>query len=636
MQYPTMFTTNLSVHAGERGFFELSREALMRNSRTLACDDVMRWCSKLVQDGIFQGPGRICDRKQEKKEQQEQEEKEGDTEEKQGGEKEEEEDEDDPRARAWDENLPKVLSAADAQGFGLATSRRAWRQTLEMVTSIEMLRGLHPMTVHLEPVEGEDMMLHAIDTRLVRVCSSLDSRLWVALPVVLKIKQEGVTPGTIEQMKLNLLRRDTIVDQTTSEPDIGWWIMPESEVYVYMTDSPDVHCGKPVSKVQRQIPERAREQINNSTMSMTNLVNGRPPIPIERKDAGGGRKRLRGEGSGEEEGQSNNHARTGLADDENPMASERAIDATAPRIHDVPSTFNQYTDVRRRQRRDEEKKAETDDWAAEGLMYNPHDAGDVMGDLELKERKLFLREGETIGQTQLPVPPAYYNEQRAHRRYAAAAEWGIPLGVLHNYSMFASSAEGKAGLSALGNKGSGMGGATSSTKSTAWSIWEQTKSSAMSALEDWSVRVLERMWGASSKKRALAHMDSAMKDFDDTEGAFQASIAEDDVEVADGKREERKRNKTRRVDEALSELKAQPSAKWVFRLKRVIPFEEMKQLFVENIVTSEGLLQSAIDRGIPRKFLEKSDAVEKARKSRNEPEPKAGAAGDKAKPKPTE
>ena len=352
-------------------------------------------------------------------------------------------------------------------------------------------------------------------------------------------------------------------------------------------------------------------------MSMTNIMNGRPPVVIEKKDAGGAKKRLRGEGSGEEEGQTNLNARTGISADDD-MVAEKAIEAGAPRIIDEPSPWNKYLDVeRRRQKRAEQQEF---DWAADGLMYDPKEEG--LTKIQLDDRLAPIREGWSVGQAQLPVPPAYYNEQRAHRRYAAASEWGIPLGVLTNYSMFASSAEGKAGLTALGNKGSGLGGATSSTKSTAWSIWETSRRNTMAALESWSVDVLGRMWDEEGAERCI---EQATRSFDEEEAGFRASIENDELDVREAKVQERQREKDRCMTTAAEELRAQSKQRKMFRLKRVVPFEEMKQLFVENIVTADGLLQSAIERGVPRKFLEQPAAVEKARKSRNEPEPKKPA-----------
>ena len=220
-----MLILNLAVWAAQLGFFEVGRDRLMSYNRTLACDDVMRWCSTLVAKGVFEGPGRICASDDDEEEQQE-----------------------DPASRAWDVNLPLVLAASDAQGFGLATSQRAWRTALERVALVERSKGLKPEPVPLAATEGDESMLHAIEPRLVRVCHSLDGRWMVCLPVVMRVRK-----GSVEQLKMELCRQNTIVDSE----DFGWWMLPENDVYAFVTDRPDAQSGRPVSKVQRQLPERA-------------------------------------------------------------------------------------------------------------------------------------------------------------------------------------------------------------------------------------------------------------------------------------------------------------------------------------------------------------------------------------------
>jgi hypothetical protein len=642
-----------SKWAEARGYLEVNRPNLMIMNRLHRSDDLFHQLSGIVAGEVFQGPGEIVDLDEEEREEKEaekeaakQEEEEGDG----GGEQKMEEGGDDkdssddppsetPESRSWDETLPKVLAASEAQGFGMATSQRTWTQTLQTIYDLETEANQKVSTPRPEEEDGDDQKLSFVEPRMVRVFYSPSggtSPWLIALPVILKAPDSS---ATVEAVKLAMYSGDVMVD--SSNDGLQWYVLSPDDVFVYVTDTPDVATQYPLSKIQRQLPERAREQINNQTMSETNLINGHPAIAVEHKD-GGSRKKHSGEGSAEKEGQTNNDARVGPnpagtkggddSDDDNPDGD------AGPEIFQGPSPFNKYLDVKRRKR-----GADQRNWAEMGLFYNPRDHPDELSKRAIKRRVVRLSEGQVFSQTQLPLPPAYYNEQRAHRRFAAGQEWGIPIGVLLNFSIFASTAEGKAGLSALGNKASGLGGATSSTKSTAFTLWEKAKDKIIDSLEQWSIKVLARMWESGAPERFEACIAQAEEQFFSVYGneeSFQRDQSHRDPDSAAHHQKDRDQNKdAMRANVAREQFSKEPK-RLMFRLKRVQPVDVIKSLHVENYITSECAIRTIREQlHLKRSDMERPENVDKARKSRNEPPPKPGAegkdgGGDKKKSKP--
>ena len=643
-----MFTKDCGKHAEERGAFEVDRASLMRMNRLYSGDELFHWCSTLVSQKVFQSPGKICDQKEEaekrkRQQQQQSSEGDGDSERKEDGGDEEEED--DPVAQAWDENLPLVLAASESQGFGIATSRKAWITALHQVAAVEAQFGVVSATVPPAPEERDELKLHSIEPRMVRVFFAPSGGEWmVALPVVLRVRPGPHQDSTAEKVKLQLLSLDVMVDSMSS--DVAWWVLPEQDVYVYAAgacDRPDPVTHYPVSKVQRCLAERAREQINSATMSWTNLTNGSPPIMLEQKDGGGARKKHRGEGSGEVDGQSNDDARLGPSSSSahDSLVVSKAIIAGAPAIVDAPSPYNEFIDHGKRRREQEQQDSATqDDWAVLGLHYTPQDDGNILGTQHLRDRIVQLQEGRTVGQTQLPVPPAYYNEQHMRRLHTTAAIWGIPLGVVMNFSIFASGAEGKAGLSALGNKSSGLGGATSSTKSTAWTIWEETTNGVATSLERWSRDVLDKMGAAGRDERdrlaCAKALDDASTEFDRLYGDetmfYQqlTQIAPDQSHIADNMKEDRKEKKTTHLARAAASYKPEKAKQLMYRLTRTQPIDVLRSLFTEGFLKPEAIIRHMAEQmHLDPADFEEPTAIAKVRSARNEPEPKGA---DKKKP----
>ena len=255
------------------------------------------------------------------------------------------------------------------------------------------------------------------------------------------------------------------------------------------------------------------------------------------------------------------------------------------------------------------------------------------------------RKDEPSDRPQLPVPPAFYNEQSLRRLHRTAALWGIPLGVIMNFSIFASGTEGKAGLSALGNKSSGLGGATSSTKSTSWTIWEETTNGVATSLERWSQGVLGRMGAAGKLARDRNALEVALADasaeFDHIygdESMFHqrlAQISPDQTHVADNMKEDRRQKKTTHLAQAVKGYKPEKKKQLIYRLTRTQPIESLKSLFTEGFLKPEAIIEALQEQlHLPAEWFEDPEALSKVRKSRNEPEPKAGAAGADAKKKP--
>lgn len=604
-----MFVSKCLDYAQQRGFFEVDRSRMVRLLQIYKYDDVFQWCSKTLSQKLFQGPGMLYDHDTKKPL-----------------------DCDPTVVRDWAIHLPHLFSNSEAVGFGIAMSHMTYREARNQITAREP-----GMRFYIDPILDEYLRLTTIDPRTVRVFfapgDSVSMNRWmIAMPVVLKCRPSETTP---DQVRMGLVSQDVMVDSAVGE--IDWYIPPLEEVYIYCgdpSDLPDVRLRAPISKVQRLLPERAREQINNTTMSRTNLTNGTPPIPIEHKE---GKRR------GHDDERSNDAQRTGAQSDvlnHNDMAAGKPVDAGAPEIVNEPSQYNLYINHNRDRPKDEPIRA--DDWAMGDIELDGD--LDVLHTEQLRSRIVQLAPDRTIGQTQLPVPPAYYVEQRVHRVYRAAAAWGIPVGIMQNYSIFTSGVEGKSSVSAIGNKSSGLGGATTSTKSTSWQTWEDTIKSVAETIEQWSVRVLAGMIrnqiAARNQVALQRHLDESLEGFykkNGTEQEFQEKLsttvpATTHGHVIKNLTDKRVRNKEAHLAKAEKQWKGEKPPDLIYRLRRSQPVDVIKQLFVENLLTAEATIRILSEQlNIDIGDFEEPESLSKVRKLRNEPEPKPQPVAKKAK-----
>ena len=473
-----MFVTSSCTEFMEKqGLMEPSRQEVLRLLRIHAGDDLFRWCSQVVASKVFERSGVVEAMKKKKR--------------KRGEEEDDEEDWQDPVSRSWHVEAPKVTMAAEAAGFGIATSVRAWQQAAVDIWQRENAAGMpmaSPCPALPSGVEQDTQLLY-VEPNVCRVFygSGPSPRWKLALPVVARVDDPG--RETVESIKLEFSRSDVVDDGSLKR--WHWYVFNDDDVYVYVaepSDLPDVATGLPRSKVQRLLPERIREQINNVAMSEVNLLNTRPPIPYEKKETGSGKK------SGGNEGGDNelerNDPPTGAAAIDVDTAERHIKAAVLPPQH--PSPYGRFVDVGLRQKQGlKEEKRQDEDWAMEGIGCGSSREADTLSRLVLQDRTVTVPKGWAIGQTQLPLPPQYYTEQKAHRKFAAAAAFGIPWGIVLNYSLMEAASESS--VSVPGNKSSGLGGSTSSVKSTAWNLWETTTKGIQRALERWSVDVLRRM-----------------------------------------------------------------------------------------------------------------------------------------------
>jgi hypothetical protein len=596
-----MIVPKCSEYAQQEGFFEVTRSQIVRLLRAFKYDELFHWCSKTVSQRIFQGAGRIFH-----------------------SEAREEYECNSEVIKDWAEHLPLILANADAVGFGIAMSRQTYR---EAMTTIGRFQPPDSTVVPPAAVD-EHMRLLSIDPRTVRVFfspgDSITMHRWmISMPIVIKCLPSEASP---QHARMNLISSDTMQDTVIG--NTIWYIPPLEEVFVYCgdpSDLPDIQLCRPISKVQRLMPERGREQINNATLSRTNLTNGGPPIPIEHKES---------KSKGREDEMSNDEQRMGAQSDTSSRFDQvdesKPIRAGAPQILDEPSPFNLYIN-HDKPRPDAIVK---NDWA----MQDFDDDWDGIRVERLEDRVVQLAPDRTIGQTQLPVAPAYYNEQKAHRKSAAASVWGIPLSIMQNYSIFSSGTEAKAGLAGMGNKNSGLGGATSSTKSTAWQVWEDTINGESDKLERWSANVLKSMltrYTHEQNKQGLHQcLDRALGKFYREHGTEEefiqrmntAQTVETHPHLGDSMATTRLHTKEKYLSDAKTAWSEGKVPDLVYRLKRSQPTEVIRQLFVEGFLKADSAVRM-LSGGLhidPSDF-ESADKLDKVRKLRNEPEPKPAA-----------
>ena len=632
-----MFVPFATPFAERLGYFEVDRSCLLSLGRALQGDDLYAWCSKLVVQWVYSSSGRLSEKKKKKKKKK----KRKSSSEEEGG---EEERETSPLDRAWNDATLAVLVASHAHGMGLATSRRVWFEALAAIADRERSHGLDVAVLPpaLENEDEADIELFYLDARTVRVFFSPLRREWMAAtPSVRKVFTTNVcgVQCSTDQVKMELICSETLAD--TPQETLEWFFLPE--VYAYVSgpgDLPDWRTRRPSSKVQRLLPERAREQLNNMTLSRVNLQNSGPPVVLEKKDDGGGKNKY-GEGSGEFGGQSNDHARlnpNGSVDQADLDDIGKALVSGAPAITQTPSPYNEFLD--RGLRAKTAVKVE-ESFAEMGLVTDAHSDADILGaEPAVKDRVVMLARGRTVGQTQLPVAPAYFNEQSARRRHAAAAAFDIPMGILLNYSLIAPKTEGQSGLgSGMGNKDSGLGGATSSTKSTAFALFEKAMRAVASSLELWSEEVMAKM-SAPRKERARQESEAhAAKHMADAEVGFFATHGSEkkfyEGEPTKGQIQLRAEDKAWHMEKARDAYVPLEKEKEVaFRLPRQQPVEVVQALFVNGWIKAEtGVRRLNETLQWDEDEFESPEALEQVRKMRNEPPQEEGGEGGEKKKK---
>lgn len=620
------FHADCAKHATALGFVEVERAVLMRLLYLHAGDDLFQWCSRTVRFKLFQGPGTIHHRKSAASTAV-----------------------DTPASESWNLAMPLIVSTAEAEGFAIGVSLLTYLVAKMAISEREPQDGSTTLDVDIPPDAYQQLVI--LTPRSIRVfyrqaeVQSLD-RWLVAMPVILK-RNPGET--TIEQTRRNLYN-DNFSMRGSSTNDVAWYMLPEDEVFVYVGDPgdlPDPVTGAPMSKVRRLLAERAREQINSATMSAVNLTNGTPPIPIENKDGNKKKKKQKQDDDDDEQLRLGTQVEGGGYDVDDKL--DKARDGTAPVLVNAPWEYNESLDLQRRNlkrpRDDDDEPDKEDDWTMAGLNYDKdNEDGGVLGRLHTVNRMLELAPGRTIGTTPLPVAPAYYVEQKMHRVYRTAATWGIPIGIMMNYSIFASGVEGKAGISAMGNKASGLGGATSSTKSNAWENWETTINSIADSLESWSLDVLRHMECENQRRtepmRIQDHLEKANQKFEDDnedEDAFQQRVSmlapeQEHIGAKLKKKREQKREEHRK--KAVDSYQLEELPELVYKLQRRQPVPVLKELYVDNILTSEALVRHLSQQlHLDSSDFEPSGTIDKVRKARNEPEPKPAAAAKKKKKK---
>lgn len=612
-----MFVTELTKAMRLAGMFEPNRRTMLRLACLHAMDDLFRWCSSLVSSKVFQRPGTMGSvkrkgnkksKKKKKNKQKAQKRKKPDSDD-----DEEEEEHVDPISREWNVALPQLLVAAEACGFGVATSKKAWKEALLQIAAREVSRGLEVVSVPTALEDGDDTTLHFVDLSMVRVFYAPGPRWAMALPVVVHINDPN--NDNVDSSKLSLYCSGAMPND--SSKDWEWFIFEEEDVYVFTIDPndlPDLQTKQPRSKIQRLLVERAREQINNSAMTGVNLQNMAPPIPFERKDDGKDHEKQ----SSDENDYRRNEPNTSVMEDD---SGKDCIRAPAAPIPNTPSAWNRHLDfgLRAQQEAEEEDKKNTD-WSVCGLFYDPEGDNMLTGNMHLRNRLMQMPTGYTISKTPLPEPPSYYNEQRAHRKFAAAAVFGIPMGILFNYSIMAPASEKAGGLSVMGNKSSGLGGATSSTQSTAWTAWETATNALKQKLEQWSQDVCSKMGRHAAQQRLEKHMNDADSRFHQehgTEDGLFGSRGELNTAALD---QYRRQKQLYRAEAGAAFLQEEADNAVMFRIPRVHPLETIKSLHVEGILKSE-IVISEIAKQLewPLDFFEDSASIDKTRDARNNP-----------------
>lgn len=667
-------------YASALGYVEVNRGSMLYHLELHSRDVVFQSLSHVVQLHLFQQPGSIQSRKQEKRKQEKrradqeqrrelhqaerdslsrgkprppkgrsaqgQQQRDADQDKKgdQGDGEEEELFEPDVN-EAWARALPRLVSCSEAIGFGVAVSEETYARVLH---DIEVYEGaLPPMVVPIEPSSEPVMTLKALQPSRLRIFfrrdPSTDDFSWlVMLPVILAL------PGgydTKEQARTRLMSQDNFEVHSTGT-DVQWLVLDPNEVFVYVPRDANLprDDGAVVSNVSRCEPERRVEMGNRYAMAAANLVNARPPIPIIEKAGGAGKKK---DASGEN-GTTNEDAREAepLRIEAEKLTTYHDIEAPG-KIEAFPAAETLSPALKRYREQQEDQHAERmDEKMADELRRayrTMEDPSSVVLPTPVARKGWTLPEGKEIAQVPPAVPPAFYEEQVTKRLREAAFVWGLPVGVLLNYSIM----EASSSMGSMGSTGakSGTGGSTSGTTSTAWHIYETTMHAMADTLERWAAQVLKRM----RKRRRDAVIARTIQLFAEhrleefysrhgTEQQFAHRMITDsttDDSVKRGlqySREQQKEECMRAVgatdpaamlsgkDAALADAKDD----LLFKIPRVMTMQQLMALWDKSLLNPEGMHRKLIESlHIDESDLELPEAMADAREASVNPMPEA-------------
>lgn len=680
------------TYATARGFCEVDRAHLLRCLELHNTDPVFQILSGIISESVFSDPGRIVSEEAEKQKvkQQQQEAKQKlddnqaerdtlskhplarspaelkssrgrrkknqaqakkDESEKMSTEEEDlvayppgEEEEDlypDDVNESWARALPTLVKCSEAIGFAVATTQRT---LVEMRAKRDELEGIKPPGV-LEPFaesSDEDVCLHVLDPRtfraFVRRDESYDAASWlIMIPLMVHSLQLGKTP---EQA-----RAEFMSGIATRSLEVKWYVLDPLSVYIYI---PSVN-NLPVldglrmsasvrSYVSRCAPERDFEIANRYAMAASNITNAKPVLPIIMKASNMPRK----DGSGE--GNTNEDAREVV-----PQSLIDNEDLT-PGSREAPGMIGEYriqnnANDNAREDQDEQRR---DDMISEKLahaysiMEQPLGA---VGPTPTRRATWQLPEGREIGVLPPATAPVFYVEQAMKRWREAAAMFGIPVGVLLNYSIMDGSSEAgtMGGASSGGDKGSGLGGATSGTTSTAWRNFQRNIHGRVSSLEAWSKYVLQSMIDKKTSALLTKTIEDYIKErgdqFDKMHGGSEAdfsvslALAKDvDDSTKDAMQAARRKKKTEWMTDGegakgLNDNLGKGGKKrndLKFLIPRMNTLEQIISLWQMKQVNSMGMRQELMRQlHLPESYLELPEAMDQAREAAVNPMPEA-------------
>jgi hypothetical protein len=650
-------------YASLLGYVEIRRAEMLRCLDLHAKDVIYQFLSKVISLQLFGESGTIISREEEekkkKKQQQEQKSRHDDQKSKRDAiagyppsvatkppqkddpakEEEEEEEEslyDEDVTDAWARAIPQLVSCSEAVGIGVAVSQETYMRARQ---EIEILEGVHPsMLTPIEPTSNPTMTLIALHPSRIRIFfkrdASYDDCTWmVMLPVILRIPEIA---GTKEQVKTRLMSSAVLADGAGL--DIAWYVLPPESVFVYLPQTSNLprDDGTLNSHISRCEPERKVEIGNRYCMSASNLVNARPPIALIQKQTSAKRKNASGDDTIENEREFEPLHLTREAQD---LETPGEIDAHG-KIESFPSDAASLAMVvyreNQKQRREENSEAKTQ----EQLKH----AYDIMEDVTsavqptpISRNHWTIEEGREIGQIPPAVPPEFYVEQSLKRIREAASLWGIPSGVLLNYSIMDSSSSGaSSGLGSMGGQKEGVGGATSGTMSSAWQIYERTMHAQITSIERFSAVVLKRM----QQKRKSDLIERTIKQFVDgklaefydrhgTEEQFSHKLmySDTDESIKEGLAYQRQQRKSEYLDpdNCKKEIKLPKEASLndlVFKIPRVQPLQQVVPLWQSGILTSTALIKMVkCSLHVEETDLELPETLDEAREASLNPMP---------------
>ena len=257
----------------------------------------------------------------------------------------------------------------------------------------------------------------------------------------------------------------------------------------------------------------------------------------------------------------------------------------------------------------------------------------------------YLPEGREIGTLPAATPPSFYVEQANKRLREAASLWGVPLGVLVNYSIMDTSSAGSAmGVGSFGGDKNGLGGATSSTLSMAWKSYEKSMAERVMSIKKFSKHTLSRMsksWRDAMIPAAIeAYQRNKLEQFErenGTEAQFQTQLMnshynEDTKGVLETRRAAEKQRymedecgstKCLRAAEASLPAEARMGDLY-YHMNRLQQLEQIIALWQANILRSQAAVRvAAATLDLRPSDFELPEAMDDVRETANQPLPES-------------